>query len=113
MLFLCLQIHSNGCYFLCPQVEGDTESVDKCVTELTEPDCQGVELTLPKQVTRRKAISQDHDEDMVVIMIFIMKTLRMLMPALTLTSPRQTCVELVYGYAETASNYPEPPAYPH
>ena len=70
-------------------MEGDTESVDKCVTELTEPDCQGVELTLPKQVTRRKAISEDedHGQDMVVIMIVIIKTLTMLMPAMTLTSP--------------------------
>jgi len=27
-----------------------TESVDKCVTGLTAPACQAVELTLPKQV---------------------------------------------------------------
>jgi len=55
-----------------PKVEDDTEVVDKCATVLADPDCQDVELTLPKQ----------------------------------------SCVELVYGYAETA-HHEEAPAYPH
>ena len=33
-----------------PEIEPVTESVDKCVTGLTAPACQAVELTLPKQV---------------------------------------------------------------
>merc|ERR1712088_361884 len=56
-----------------PKVEDDVEAVDKCVTVLADPDCQAVELTLPKQ----------------------------------------SCVELVYGYAETAhhAEAPTPPPY--
>merc|ERR1712001_215909 len=56
-----------------PKVEDDVELVDKCVTVLTDPDCQAVEPTLPKQ----------------------------------------SCVELVYGYAETAHHQeaPVPPPY--
>lgn len=33
-----------------PEVEEAIESVEKCVTQLAEPACQKVELTLPKQV---------------------------------------------------------------
>merc|ERR1711862_770635 len=33
-----------------PEVEDVTEAAEKCVTGLTDPACQGVELTLPKQV---------------------------------------------------------------
>merc|ERR1712200_372107 len=33
-----------------PEVEDVTEAAEKCVTGLTDPACQAVELTLPKQV---------------------------------------------------------------
>ncbi len=32
-----------------PEVQDDTETLEKCTTELGEPDCQQVELSLPKQ----------------------------------------------------------------
>ena len=35
-----------------PEVEDATESVEKCVTTLGRPECQKVELTLPKQVCK-------------------------------------------------------------
>ena len=35
-----------------PEVEDATESVEKCATSLGKPECQKVELTLPKQVCK-------------------------------------------------------------
>merc|ERR1712158_45156 len=69
---LCKEVAQETCYNV-PVVEDDVEAVDKCVTVLADPDCQAVELTLPKQ----------------------------------------SCVELVYGYAETAhhNEAPAPPPY--
>ena len=68
----CEDLSEEKCITV-PKVEDDVEVVDKCVTVLTDPDCQAVELTLPKQ----------------------------------------SCVELVYGYAETAHHQeaPVPPPY--
>merc|ERR1712158_68223 len=69
---LCKEVAQETCHNV-PEVEDDVEAVDKCVTVLADPDCQAVELTLPKQ----------------------------------------SCVELVYGYAETAhhNEAPAPPPY--
>ena len=68
----CEDLSEEKCITV-PKVEDDVEAVDKCVTVLADPDCQAVELTLPKQ----------------------------------------SCVELVYGYAETAhhNEAPAPPPY--
>ena len=45
----CEDLTENKCITV-PEIEVVSESVDKCVTGLTDPACQAVELTLPKQV---------------------------------------------------------------
>ena len=47
----CEDLTENKCITV-PEVETVTESVDKCVAGLGAPDCQAVELTLPKQVCK-------------------------------------------------------------
>merc|ERR1712088_866316 len=68
----CEDLSEEKCITV-PKVEDDVEAVDKCVTVLADPDCQAVELTLPKQ----------------------------------------SCVELVYGYAETAHHNEAPAPTPY
>lgn len=46
-----------------PEVEDDSESVEKCVTKLGAPNCQKVELTLPKQVCVELVYGYAHEPE--------------------------------------------------
>jgi len=47
---------------LVPEVMDDTEEVEKCQTRLGAPDCNDVELTLPKQVCVELVYGYAHEE---------------------------------------------------
>ena len=52
----CEDLSEEKCITV-PEIEPVTESVDKCVSGLGAPNCQAVELTLPKQVSYCKYCS--------------------------------------------------------
>jgi len=58
----CEDLSEEKCITV-PAVEDDSETVEKCVTGLTDPTCVAVELTLPKQVC--KEINYGYAEDTV------------------------------------------------
>merc|ERR1711881_142834 len=47
----CEDLTENKCITV-PEVQDAIATVDKCITQLGAPDCQQVELTLPKQVCK-------------------------------------------------------------
>jgi len=45
-----------------PEIEETTETLEKCETSLAEPDCQKIELTLPKQVCKELVYGYAEDK---------------------------------------------------
>jgi hypothetical protein len=56
----CEDIVENKCIIV-PEVEESTISIEKCIVQLAAPDCQDIELSLPKQVC--KEINYGYAED--------------------------------------------------
>jgi hypothetical protein len=56
----CEDIVENKCIIV-PEVEESTISIEKCIVQLGAPDCNDIELSLPKQVC--KEINYGYAED--------------------------------------------------
>jgi hypothetical protein len=58
----CEDLSEERCITV-PEVMDDSEAVEKCVTQLTAPDCQTIELTLPKQVCVELVYGYAHEHE--------------------------------------------------
>jgi len=57
----CEDITEEKCINV-PEVTGGEEVIEKCVTQLADPNCQTVDLTLPKQVCAEIVYGYAHDQ---------------------------------------------------
>jgi len=57
----CEDITEEKCITV-PEVAEDEEAIEKCVTKLATPNCQTVDLTLPKQVCAEIVYGYAHDQ---------------------------------------------------